>query len=88
MAFSDRLDAMRDWLRHKWMYRKGGGGEAPGAASAATSGSERAAASPSSSRNWLGWLKPVIVLVPLAIVLYYAVGMAIVHNVEIGRAHV
>ena len=82
MAFSDRLDAMRDWLRHKWMYRKGGGGETPGAASAATSGSAGAAASPSSSRSMLGWLKPVIILIPLAIVAYYAVGMAIVHNVD------
>ena len=80
MAFSDRLEAMRDWFRHKWMYRKDDGGGAQGAAAAGRAqDGDRA---PSSSRSWLGWLKPVIILIPLAIVLYYGVGMAIVQNVD------
>jgi len=82
MAFSDRLDAMRDWLRHKWMYRKGGGssGDAPGAAAGGYT--ESATSSPSSTHSLLGWLKPVIILIPLALVLYYAVGMALVQNID------
>ena len=86
MAFSDRLAAMRDWLRHKWMYRKGGGNaSSSGATVGGADSGGGAGPSPSSggaSRNWFGWLRPVIILIPLAIVLYYGVGMAVVHSID------
>lgn len=87
MSFSERLSALGDRIRHAWLYRKGtwsmpnlafwrhkpsGGMGAEAGESAPTAG----------SRNWLGHVRRGVIALIIIALLYYPVGMMMVHHVD------
>src|SRR5690606_16479255 len=81
MSFSDRIAGMRERLRHRWMYRSGDGTAAPtaGAGAAASAGGFFSRLDRPGMRGILWrFLAAFIVF----ILLYYPIGMMLVHKVD------
>ena len=83
MSFSDRLAGWRENLRHRWMYRRGDGSQtASGGSSAAASGSGGGFFG-SLNRPGMGSMaKRAGLAILILILLYYPIGMFIVHTVD------
>jgi hypothetical protein len=96
MTFSERLADWREKLRHRWMYRRGDGSVSPSASSSGAAASE-AGAAPSGAgfgarlaalaalmnRPGAGAMaKRALIAVLVFILLYYPVGMIVVHKVD------
>ncbi len=81
MSFSDRLAGWRENLRHRWMYRRGDGSQtASGGSSAAASGGGFFG---SLNRPGMGSMaKRAGLAILILILLYYPIGMFIVHTVD------
>ena len=81
MSFSERFAAFRERIRHRWMYRRGNGADT-GAAAAATGGAStgRFAWLENSGVGGVLWRLAVALL--LVVMLYYPIGMLIVHKLD------
>lgn len=80
MSFSDRIAGMRERLRHRWMYRSGDGtSAAAGAGTAAKSGGFFSRLDRPGMRGII-WRAAAAILI--LILLYYPIGMLIVHKVD------
>ncbi|MBO6668339.1 DUF2333 family protein [Parvibaculum sp.] len=83
MSFSDRLAGWRENLRHRWMYRRGDGSQtASGGSSTAANGSGGGFFG-SLNRPGMGSMaKRAGLAILVLILLYYPIGMFIVHTVD------
>lgn len=80
MSFSDRIAGMRERLRHRWMYRSGDGtSPAAGTGTAARSGGFFSRLDRPGMRG-IVWRAAAAILI--LILLYYPIGMLIVHKVD------
>lgn len=85
MSMTDRLSALWDSLRQRWLYRKGNWSmpsfdfwrRGPSAASADAPINDATGFS-----NWTGYLKRGLVALLAVVLLYYPVGMIMVHNID------
>lgn len=82
MSFSDRLAGWRENLRHRWMYRRGDGSQTASGSSAAAGGSGGGFFG-SLNRPGMGSMaKRAGLAILILILLYYPIGMFIVHTVD------
>ncbi|MEQ8266238.1 MAG: DUF2333 family protein [Parvibaculum sp.] len=84
MSFGDRISGMRENLRRRWMYRRGDGTQtAPAAAGTSSSGFRFGAVFGALNRPGVGSMaKRGIIALIVLILLYYPIGMLIVHKVD------
>lgn len=85
MSFSDRIAGWRENLRHRWMYRRGDGTQSPagGAGAAAGQGGGIGRLLGGLNRPGMGSMaKRAAVAIVVLILLYYPIGMLVVHKVD------
>jgi hypothetical protein len=82
MSFRERLAAMWDRLRHRWMYRRGDGSAAPVASAAAKSFSITGLFARLNRPGMGGLLRRAAIAIAVVILLYYPIGMIWVHAVD------
>lgn len=83
MSFSDRLAGWRENLRHRWMYRRGDGSQAPSGGSGAAANGDGGGFFGSLNRPGMGSMaKRAGLAILILILLYYPIGMFIVHTVD------
>ncbi len=85
MSFSDRLAGWRENLRHRWMYRRGDGTQDAAAAGKGSSGFGARIGGLVGGLNRPGMgnlLKRVLIALVILVLLYYPIGMLVVHKVD------
>lgn len=83
MSFSDRLAGWRENLRHRWMYRRGDGSQTASGGSSAAAGGSGGGFFGSLNRPGMGSMaKRAGLAILILILLYYPIGMFIVHTVD------
>ena len=84
MSLSDRLAGWRENLRHRWMYRRGDGSQAPssGSGAGATSGGIGGMFGKLNRPGMGNMAKRAGLAILVLILLYYPIGMFVVHKVD------
>ncbi|MDO8837499.1 MAG: DUF2333 family protein [Parvibaculum sp.] len=82
MSFRERLSAMWDRLRHRWMYRRGDGTTPPAASTGAARPSFAGLSAALNRPGMGGILRRTATVLVVFILLYYPIGMIWVHAVD------
>lgn len=84
-SFRETLSNAREWLRHRWMYRRGDGTQDAAAAGKGSSGFGARIGGLVGGLNRPGvgnLLKRILIALVILVLLYYPIGMLVVHKVD------